>query len=219
MRRMFFLFILLCLLSAAASAEIVGRTHEDYIHRHIAGNGQAIYFLSMEEEPSIHAEDVNFDGMDDLVVCTAQGASNAFYEFFVFDGAQYVLAGRDGYPGGGLANYALHPEKGLVSTQANNGYAGLLHDAILFRWEGTKMVEVRRALSDHTTSSLEDGDVRVQLTDYGNVTLRVTEPAYDSEGSRDADAVLWEYAATLDDLYGSEQQILQEEQNALWRGL
>ena len=71
------LMITMCL-AVTASAEIVGRTADGYIHRYTADNGQEIYFVSIEKEPPVRYEDVNFDGHPDLVMVTALGASNAY---------------------------------------------------------------------------------------------------------------------------------------------
>lgn len=217
MRRAFMLCLLLCLLTAPVCAEIVGRTQEDYIHRHIAENGQEIYFLSIEEDPLVYAEDVNFDGSHDLVVCTAQGASNAAYEFFLFDGSYYTLADRPSSMD--LINYALHPDCGLVSTYANNGYAGLLYESALLRWEGTRLIEVRRAVSSHAESEIDDGDMHIRMEDYGRIALSVTEPTYDSEGYRDGNSMLFSHEAAHEEIIGYEQALLEAAHAALWDGL
>ena len=90
-------FFLTLFSALSAGAEIVGRTAEgDFIHRYLASNGQELFFVSMEREPPVNREDVNGDGVDDLVVYTAIGASNYFVEFFVWDGEKYVMAQHGG---------------------------------------------------------------------------------------------------------------------------
>ena len=87
MKKMIAFVLCAALLLAAclsAQAEIVGQTGDGtFIHRHIAPNGQELYFVSLERDPRVLMEDVNFDGIDDVVVYTAVGASNFFTEFFV----------------------------------------------------------------------------------------------------------------------------------------
>ena len=70
-KRLCSLLLILLLLPAAAPAEVVGREGmygERYIHRIEAPNGQALYYLSKEEEAFVTYRDVNFDGTEDIVV-------------------------------------------------------------------------------------------------------------------------------------------------------
>lgn len=97
-RRLCSLLLAFALLPAVAPAEVVGRDGmyaDRYIHRIEAPNGQALYYLSTEEDAFVTARDVNFDGVDDLVVFSARGASNAWVLFFVWDGNAYVRATWD----------------------------------------------------------------------------------------------------------------------------
>ena len=101
---------MLSLLPAAALAEVVGREGmygDRYIHRIEAPNGQSLYYLSNEEEAFVTYRDVNFDGMEDIVVISSQGASNTWFLFFVWDGENYVRAGWDAGDDTGLPNYEL----------------------------------------------------------------------------------------------------------------
>ena len=104
-RKICVVLLLALLLCLPAAAEIVGTTPQDeYIHRYVAPNGQEIYYVSHEDEwATVQQQDVNFDGHDDLVFLITQGASNGFFEFYVWDDGQYVLAGRN----------ALHDDAGF----------------------------------------------------------------------------------------------------------
>src|SRR5699024_9158442 len=109
-KRLCSLLLVLLLLPAAAPAEVVGREGmygDEYIHRIEAPNGQALYYLSKEEEAFVTYRDVNFDGMEDIVVISSQGASNTWFLFFVWDGENYVRAGWDAGDDTGLPNYEL----------------------------------------------------------------------------------------------------------------
>lgn len=218
-RRFAVLLLVLAGLAVPARAEVVGRTHDGYIHRYTADNGQELYYVSGMEEEAVRMEDVNFDGDDDLVVLVQQGASNGFFEFYVYDGAQYVLAGRDAMLDGGIPNYALYPEKGIVCAQVNNGWAGLLHETQLFCWEGTTMRRVRGAVSENATSWTMDGTRCTQTTDTGILSLRVTEPAHDENGCSLPDRVLYERELTADWAAEQGETLLEEEAEALWQGL
>ena len=92
-------------------------TADGAIYRCTAPNGQEVYFVA--ELPTVWMEDVNFDGTDDIVVLSQLGASNAYYDLYVWDGEQYVYA----TPYGGLANYMLDADKGYLISSANNGLA------------------------------------------------------------------------------------------------
>ena len=120
-RRLCSLLLAFALLPAVAPAEVVGRDGmyaDRYIHRIEAPNGQALYYLSTEEDAFVTAQDVNFDGVDDLVVFSARGASNAWVLFFVWDGNAYVRATWDAGEDTGLPNYELLPEDGLPAGPA-----------------------------------------------------------------------------------------------------
>ncbi len=145
---------------------IVGEAGEDYIHQYTADNGQTIVFVSMEREPGVGYKDVNFDGRKDIVAVTAQGATNYSVAFFVWDGSQYVLAR---YPGTeSLTNYALHPETGIVFSGSNNGFAGLLFHDCLFRWEGTNLRLIRRAVCEELTETSSDSE-RYTITTWKEI--------------------------------------------------
>lgn len=213
MKKMVLLSLLIALtLPAAASAEIVGRVSSgEHIHAYTAPNGQTIYFTAWEAEPNILTKDVNFDGQDDLVVMTAMGASNFFCEFFVFDNGQYVQAAHDGLDGG-LCNYELYPETGMVGSHANNGYAGALHEDYLFRGEGTNLRLIRRGTSEELTV-FESMDDSYTMTTYRN-RLHVTIVDY-SSGAYEG-TVLWEEIIALDDM---DAGAFERENERLWQGL
>lgn len=200
---------------AAQRTTILGETAEgDYIHQYIAPNGQPIYFTAMEKEPPITFLDVNFDDVTDIVVFVSMGASNFYTEFFVYDGAEnkYVRADHPGI-GYGICNFQLYPEYGIVGSHANNGTAGALHEDCLFRWEGTDLKLIRRAVSEELTESSFSGSVYT-ITTYTDV-LHMTVRDYRSgeyEGS-----VIWEQTIMLEDT--DYRDIFTEEQAALWQGI
>ena len=68
------LFAFLLPLTASCEAmrlpviQIVGHTGDgEYIHAYMADNGQTVYFTAPDENPSVTLEDVNFDGIPDLI--------------------------------------------------------------------------------------------------------------------------------------------------------
>ncbi len=194
---------------------ILGETAEwDYIHQYIAPNGQSIYFTAMVEEPHITFRDVNFDGVTDIVVFVTIGASNFYTEFFVYDRGtgEYVRAAHRGIDYG-LCNYQLYPEYGIVESQAVNGYAGALHEYCLFRWEGTDLKLIRRAVSEELTETSFDTDVYTNKT-YKEI-LHMTVRDY--QASEYGGTVIWEHTITVDESYA--RDIFAEEQEALWQGI
>ena len=146
MKRLCSMVLVLCLLlPCVANAEIVGRTADGYIHRYVADNGQEIYFVSNTEEALVETDaDVNFDGHPDLAVVTAMGASNAFYEFYLWNGSEYVYAERQTDD---IVNYELVDGKYLVS-RSNDGSAGLLFHVQICVWEGNALKTIRTMVSE-----------------------------------------------------------------------
>ena len=189
---------------------VLGMTAElDYIHQYNAPNGQNIYFTAVEEDVYLTYLDVNFDGVDDIVVDTVRGASNVYSEFFVFDSTsgQYVRAAAGGSEDR-LCNYGLHPEYGLVSSYNNAGNAGLLHATNLYRWEGNDLRLIRSAVSDEWTEDIFDGSTYTSII-HGDILHMLVR---DHEGS-----VLWEIVTPKDDIdYAS---LFEQETEALWQGI
>lgn len=141
--------------AAGSGVEKLALTGGGAIYRYTAPDGQEIYLVADErQEPVLHREDVNFDGVEDVVALTRLGASNAFYDFFVWDGRQYVYATPPGQEAG-LANYGLDADRGYVWTQANNGMAGLECEVGIYRWEGLELKPVR-VLKAETRSQWQD---------------------------------------------------------------
>ena len=197
----------LLLLLPAARADIVGVTQEEgYIHRYEAPNGQSLYFASPLEEPWIEFQDVNFDGVEDIVILTILGASNAFYEFFVWNGGDYVRANRP--DGSAIINYALD-ERGYVYSRGSNGMAGALFEARIFRWQGRDLIPVRTMVSQEETTTRweEDEQVFITTTRLDRITVRLWG---------DQEEPLWE--AT----FAPEQKsytMFEEMETRLWEGL
>lgn len=217
-KRLCSLLLVLLLLPAAALAEVVGREGmygDEYIHRIEAPNGQALYYLSKEEEAFVSYRDVNFDGMEDIVVISSQGASNTWFLFFVWDGENYVRAGWDAGDDTGLPNYELLAGEGLVLASCNDGWAGGLHHRWLYRWEGTDLRLVRSAVSEEYQEMAVDGQTGAVVTTTYNdrMSVRVIEPG-DEGGQR----VLWEGVVTQEQAAGDPQAFAQEEA-AFWQGI
>lgn len=169
MKRFFSLLLALLMMTCAARADIVGRAGEDYIHQWIAPNGQALYFVSPEVEPYVHMEDVNFDGIEDVVALTFRGASNFGAEFFVWDGMAYVPVTHAGADS--LVNHSLYPELGLVETCVQESWA--LHTRQLWRWKGTELELVRTAYSSEVSTMTVEDRITTVVTDDNFVRLRV----------------------------------------------
>lgn len=217
-KRLCSLLLVLLLLPAAAPAEVVGREGmygDEYIHRIEAPNGQALYYLSREEEAFVTYRDVNFDGVEDIVVISVQGASNTWFLFFVWDGENYVRAGWDAGDDTGLPNYELLAEDGLVLASCNDGWAGGLHHRWLYRWEGTDLRLVRSAVSEEYQEMVVDGQTGAVVTTTYNdrMSVYVMEPG-DEGGQR----VLWEGVVTQEQA-ASDPQAFAQEEAAFWQGI
>lgn len=209
MKKILTVLLLLCL-AVPAQAQIVGMTSSgENIHVFTAENGQQIYFTALEEEPFVTQQDVNFDGADDLVVCVSAGASNGFFEFFVWDGEKYVQAGHDGI-GHGVCNYQLFPEKGLVLSRRNDGQAGALHDWCLFAWEGTDLMLLRRAESEEYYEFTSDEDSFTMKYYPGQIQVTVSEYG---ENAYESTVLLEEVVRQID------EDFMAREEEAFWRGL
>lgn len=197
-----------------ANTVVLGWTAEgEYIHQYAAPNGQKICFTACENPVYIIFQDVNFDGIDDIVVHAAAGASNFFSEFFVYSSAahEYVrVMNNSGEER--LCNYQLYPEYGLVGTQSNNGSAGLLHVWNLYRWEGNELRLIRSAVSDEWSESIVEGQTYTSII-HGD-TLHVTVSDY--TGGDDA-SVLWEIIIPKEE--AEYRDIFNEEMEVLWQGL
>ena len=216
-KRLCSLLLVLLLLPAAALAEVVGREGmygDEYIHRIEAPNGQALYYLSKEEEAFVSYRDVNFDGMEDIVVISSQGASNTWFLFFVWDGENYVRAGWDAGDDTGLPNYELLAGEGLVLASCNDGWAGGLHHRWLYRWEGTDLRLVRSAVSEMDQETAIDAQAGTIVTTVRNnrMSVRVTEP--DGQGGY---RVLWEGIVT-EEQAANDPQAFSQEEAAFWQG-
>ena len=183
-----------------------------YIFSWCAPNGQTLYFCG-RDDPMVKMEDINFDGREDAVITIIRGASNFFTEFFVYDNGQYVYTSHPGEENG-FCNYRLYPEYGIVRTTSNNGYAGALHEEALYRWEGTQLKCIRRAVS-------EENCVMTDMTDgfsltYDTNTLNVR--VWDYLNNTDDGALVYEALIDTDDIW-DHQNAFAGEKEALWRGI
>jgi hypothetical protein len=171
-----------------------------YIFSFRANNNQTLYFTATERNPVIRYQDVNFDGRQDLVIYTAMGASNAFCEFFVYNGGQYHAVTHQGSDMG-LANFELLPSSRLVVSRAANGAAGALHEYCLYQWKGSELRLVRQAISDYRTVGQHQGDVMTEATYMNELHVRVLDGQ--------TQKVLWEEFVTLgdDSWWGREEEV------------
>ena len=199
----------LLLAAAPAAAEIVGSAaNGDYIHRYAAPDGQEIYFVSFLEEPEVFEQDVNFDGEPDLVALTAYGTSNTYYEFFVKGDDGYTRAPHPGNDAG-LINYSLDEKNQFVETYANNGFAGLLHERCLYRWEDGQLRPLRRLVADMLETWETEGSVMTHTIHDDQVRLCVY-------GYADGDDVLWEATFPVDDV---PEDLFEQADKAFYGGL
>ena len=185
-----------------------------YIHECIAPNGQRIVFTAMDDWVDLSYEDVNFDGIQDIVAFTVMGASNASAEFFVYEpyGGAYVRAETKGADNR-LCNYQLLPQQGLVVTWTNYGHAGATHEYCIYRWVGTELELLRSAESDMLTeeSSTATAYTETTYTDIYHIVVRdFTWGGYD-------DAIIWEATVSREEY--ETLDIYTEEMNILWQGI
>lgn len=205
--------------AAGSGVEKLALTGGGAIYRYTASNGQELYFVAdAMEEPVIQMEDVNFDGTDDVVITTRMGASNAYDDFYVWDGQQYVYATPDGLSESGLANYSLDADRGYVFSHANNGLAGLECEVGIYRWEGLELKPVR-VLKAETRSQWQDspdGSYSFAIV-YDNRILRATVTDY-PDGVYEG-RVIWEkeFELEAEDFDGAE--VWEEMRGALTAGL
>lgn len=199
----------------STATTVLGQTAElYYIHQYTAPNGQDIYFTAWEDNVYLAYQDVNFDGIEDIVVDSITSANNLFSEFFVYDASSgaYVRAEMNGEEER-LCNYALYPEYGLVMTYTNAGNAGLLHVKNLYRWEGTELKLIRSAVSDEWAEDIFEGQTYIQII-HGDI-LHMTVCDY-TLGSYD-ESVVWEVIIPRDD--ADIESLYEQEMNALWQGI
>lgn len=215
MKKLFvILFVLLCCVTAAC-AEVVGVTPEGkYIVAYQADNGQMLYCISCVPEPVVERQDVNFDGQEDIVF-SINGETLKLYEFFVWDGAQYVLAmhpcTNDYSLKGPVCNYALYPEYGLVYAYVNIGENGNHFIKYLMRWEGTDLVLLRRAEGKFYSDYDEKDGAHIVRQYWDQVQIDVRDYTQDPWGS-----VLYSRILSLNEMNDEAHKQVDE---ALWQGV
>ena len=199
--------------SLADETRVVGETADGaYIQALEAPNGQLLYFTSLEQKPMIKMEDVNFDGISDIVMFVARGASNDFCEFFLSDGKTYHRAQHPGMDQG-ICNYQLIPDKECLVSYANNGSAGALHEKAIFRWKGHHQLKlIRRAISQELTET-DWQDDRFTITTY---TEKLHLSIRDYTTGEAGGVVIWEEIAEIDDQLSD---CFAREEAALWSGI
>lgn len=215
MKKLFvILFVLLCCMTAAC-AEVVGVTPEGkYIVAYQADNGQMLYCISYVPEPVVERQDVNFDGREDIVF-SINGETLKLYEFFVWDGAQYVLAmhpcTNDYSLKGPVCNYALYPEYGLVYAYVNIGENENHFIKYLMRWEGTDLVLLRRAEGKFYRDYDEKDGAHIVRQYWDQVQIDVRDYTQDPWGS-----VLYSRILSLNEMNEEAHKQVDE---ALWQGV
>ncbi len=194
----------------AGATQIVGTTAQgDYICAYQASSGQTIYFVSMEADPFVTFDDVNFDGREDIVVTTARGATNCYYEFFVWTPGGYVRAEHPGVDG--IANYGLYAAGEYVLSSVNAGNAGALYEDCLFTWDGTELHLIRRATSDNLREYRTEGGAFVTVLHDRKIDLTVYGYAADGEVTILHQEVI--------DMNRMGPELLEEMEQRLWDGL
>ncbi len=212
-------FVLILLLIAAAavsavcladtaSAEIVGRTADGYIHRYTADNGQEIYFVSNNEEALVSYDDVNFDGHPDLAVITALGVSNAYYEFYLWNDGVYEYAERSTSD---IVNYELVDGQYLVS-RSDDGSAGALFHAQICVWDGSVLKVIRTMVSEEKKSHTWKGRIRTETMNLDRLHVVLREV----DGLVGDSTVLWEKTY---EPFPEDPAVFEDMEARLWEGL
>ena len=207
MKKILVWLTVLLMLAAPASAEILGRSAEgDYICRYTADNGQDIYYVSLNEMEYVEKKDLNGDGQEDLSILVSLGASNAWYDFYLYQEGRYVQAQRDGY-GYGLVNYSL-TDQGYIETRSNDGCAGALFTACIFRWEGIKLQCLRSMVSSPEETFVYDGSASITTQRDDRIHIRFFDLTQDENG--------WETTVEIEDMTPAFFDALNDR---LWAGL
>lgn len=240
MKRLFAILLLSCMMSAVSFAAPAGTSIYDapllqlefelvdspyaqgaefgpVIMRITAPGGQMLHVVtSVPSQAAVHSMDVNFDGVDDLAVMVSSGATNSVFRLFVKQGERYVAV-DDGQEEG-LFNPVFYPALGLVESQGTSGLAGALHESTLLRWEGTRLVPLRRAVCENRQTMENEADSYTVITWINMLHSRVMdytdakpgEPAILFEESYDMEA------QGMEDAYDA---FYKREQEALWQGI
>lgn len=194
------------------NVEAVGNAaNGDKIFRIIAPETtQSLFFTSAVEKPAVYQQDVDFDGIKDLIVSTASGASNEYVAFFVRRGYEYVPVQVPGW-GYQLCNYQLYPQRRLVVSSANNGAAGALHETTIFCWDGTALKPLRSAVGEMAVDDYDQNGLLISATNPQLVRLTVRDH---SSGVSEGEIL---YEKTV--LMAAMQTELPLQLDALWQGL
>lgn len=171
---------------------------------------QALFFTSSLEKPAVYQQDVDFDGIKDLIVSTASGASNEYVAFFVRRGYEYVPVEVTGL-GYCLCNYQLYPQRRLVVSEANNGAAGAFHETVIFCWDGTRLKPLRSAVGEMAVDDYDQNGLLISAANPQLVRLTVRDH---SSGVGEGEII---YEKTV--LLAAMQTELLLQLDALWQGL
>lgn len=187
-----------------------------FILRLQAPSGQELHLLSWLKSPRVYSQDVNFDGQEDLAVVVSSGASNEVYRLFLNLEGRYVPV-NDGTEEG-LFNLALYPQAGLIGSHGSSGYAGALHEDLIFRWQGSRLLPVRKAVCQLKSDTVFNEE-SYTVTTWSQVLLA---RVYDLSGGRAAEPLLLFEESYDMQAQGMGEDYLayyQREQQALWQGL
>ncbi len=138
--------------------------------------------------PMVRLEDLNFDGFGDLVLLTAQGASNVFVSFALYheETGQFEPVMQDS-PWNSetreidrehprqleLCNHTLHPEARMITTDENDGYRFTTEQK--FVWEGRYGLSLAGVFCVYDAGKERIGEM---LTLYGTGVQRVWDDQY-----------------------------------------
>lgn len=176
MKKMLTLILALTLCCAGACAQTLNPAQDDtYVCVHQTPDGQNVYYVAsaaaLEVEPLY--DDVNFDGVPDLALCAARGASNVGYALFVNVDGEYAYV-QNPSDGGLFYNFRLYPEQKRIVSSLSSGYAGALFERALFAWDDAYTLScVRTAVSDFAQDSTFVDEKTTVVTDFTRLHIVV----------------------------------------------
>ena len=176
-------------------------------------NGQTLYLSGDQEEALYHKmEDVNFDGIDDLVTFPTLGASNFFADFYVYEPEtrQYVHAP---VRGGQICNYTLDAQRRLVISDMNDGARD--GEKWIYAWKEGRLSPVRSMIVKTYEEAAFEGHFFTQTTDFSRYTIEIRDYTQGVEGG----ATLLKQVYSGDDTGEEDARRIQAAENLLMEGL
>lgn len=143
-------------------------------------------------------EDLTLDGLPDLLVPWAQGASNMYYTLYPYDEGSGAFRSAP-VSSVLLCNHEVLRDKGLIHTQESLGLAGLLRQESLYAWQGEDLAQVRHLLCQE--DELRPGILRARV--YENARL------------------VWEKEIPLEDALAQDEtadSLMREGEDIFWQG-